>query len=45
MCVCVPVEVRLEQRELASDLDGVKGHQVKLLDLARFADVPLDGWR
>lgn len=40
-----PVQVGLDQRELASDLDGVEGHEVKLLHLARRADVPLDGRR
>lgn len=38
-----PVELRLQQRELAGDLDGVEGHQVEVVHLARPAQVPLDG--
>ena len=38
-----PVQLRLEQRELPGDLDGVKGHEVEGLHLPRPADVPLDG--
>lgn len=37
-----PVELGLKQRELASDLDGVEGHQVEVVHLARPAEVPLD---
>lgn len=40
----LPVEVGLEQGELAGDLDGVQGHEVKLLSVSWFTDVPLD-WR
>lgn len=38
-----PVELGFEQRELSGDLDGVEGHQVEGVHLARPADVPLDG--
>lgn len=37
-----PVEVGLQQSELAADLDGVQRHQVERLAVPRLADVPLD---
>lgn len=46
MCARVlPVEVGLEQRELSGDLDGVQGHEVKVVSVSWFADVPFDWWR
>lgn len=39
----LPVEVGLEQGELAGDLDGVQRHEVELLGVSWFTDVPLDG--
>ena len=41
----LPVEVGLEQGELSGDLYGVEGHEVELLGVSRFTDVPLDGRR
>lgn len=38
-----PIQLGLEQRELTGDLDGVEGHQVEAVHLARPAEVPLDG--
>lgn len=38
-----PVELGLEEGELAGDLYGMEGHQVEGVHLARPADVPLDG--
>lgn len=37
-----PVEVGLQQGELAADFDGVQRHQVERLAVAWLADVPLD---
>lgn len=45
LCGYLPVELRLDQSELAGDLYGVKGHEFKVLNLAGFADVPLEGRR
>ena len=30
---------------MTGDLNGVQGHEVKLVCLSGFAEVPLDGWR
>lgn len=38
----LPVEVRLEQGELSANLNGVQRHEVKLLGVSWFTDVPLD---
>lgn len=40
--LCLPVEVGLEQGELAADLDGVQHHQVELFSVSWLTDVPLD---
>ncbi|TNN65591.1 hypothetical protein EYF80_024120 [Liparis tanakae] len=37
--------LRFEHSQLAGDLYGMKGHEVKRVHLARSADVPLDGRR
>ena len=38
----LPVEVGLEQGELAANLDGVQHHQVELFSVSWLTDVPLD---
>lgn len=40
----LPEEIRLQQCELPRNLNGVKCHQVKLVNISWFADVPFD-WR
>lgn len=40
----LPVEVGLEQCQLAADLDWMKGHEIELLTVSWFTEVPLN-WR
>lgn len=40
-----PVQVRLEQRQLPSDFDGMQSHEVQHLAVPHTPDVPLDGGR